>query len=48
MDAFLQKDAISLVLEIRKQDDFSSSGIANVITLSRHKNSPIEMKHMIQ
>lgn len=38
MDTFLQKDTISLVLGVRKQDDFSSSGIANTITLSRNKN----------
>lgn len=38
MDTFLQKDTISLVLGVRKQDDFSSSCRANTIILSRNKN----------
>lgn len=37
MDTFLQKDTISLVLEVRVQEDFSSSGIANTITLNKKK-----------
>lgn len=38
MDTLLQKDTVSVVLGAREQDDFSSSGVANIISLSRHKN----------
>lgn len=37
MDTLLKNDTVSIVLKTREQDDFSSSSIANIISLSRHK-----------
>jgi len=38
MDILLQRDIVSFGFGAREQDDFNSSGVANIVSLIRHKN----------